>query len=61
LEGTVKSMKKGAVMAEVVIDIGGQDLVSVITAHSLEALSLTEGQDVRAVVKATDVLLGTET
>jgi molybdopterin-binding protein len=57
----VKSMKKGAVMAEVVIDIGGQDLVSVITAHSLEALSLTEGQDVRAVVKATDVLLGTET
>jgi molybdopterin-binding protein len=61
LRGTVTSVKTGPVMAEVVIDVGGQELVAVITAHSAESLSLKEGQDVRAVVKATDVLVGTDT
>lgn len=61
LKGTVKSMKMGTVMAEVVIDIGGQELVSAITAGSAEKLSLTEGKEVTAIIKATEILVGTET
>jgi molybdopterin-binding protein len=61
LKGTVKSVKMGTVMAEVVIDIGGQELVSAITAGSAHALSLTEGKEVIAIIKATEVLVSTDT
>ncbi len=60
IKGTVKSVKMGAVMAEVVIDIGGQELVSAITAGSAESLSLTEGTEVTAIIKATEVLVSTD-
>ena len=60
LNGTVKSVTKGAVMAEIVIDIGGQELVAAITASSAEGLSLTEGKEVTAIIKATEVLVGTD-
>lgn len=61
LKGTVKSVKIGTVMAEVVIDIGGQELVSAITAGSAEKLSLAEGKEVTAIIKATEILVGTDT
>jgi molybdopterin-binding protein len=57
LAGRVKSVVLGAVMAEVVIDVGGQDIVSTITRHSCESLDLKAGDDVRAVIKATEVLI----
>ncbi|MBN2204963.1 MAG: TOBE domain-containing protein [Thermoleophilia bacterium] len=57
LAGKVKSVVLGAVMAEVVIDIGGQDIVSTITRQSCESLDLKAGDDVRAVIKATEVLI----
>lgn len=61
LKGTVKSVKMGTVMAEVVIDIGGgQQLVSAITAGSADSLSLTEGKEVTAIIKATEILVSTE-
>ncbi len=59
LEGTVKSVKVGAVMAEVVIDTDGGELVAAITADSVEKLSLAEGREATAVIKATDVLVST--
>ena len=59
LEGTVKSVKTGSVMAEVVIDTQGQELVAAITIDSVDRLSLTEGKKVTAVIKATDVLVST--
>jgi len=47
-------------MAEVVVDIGGgQEMVSVITRGSAEALALSVGSSVTVVVKATEVLLAT--
>jgi molybdopterin-binding protein len=61
LKGTVKSVTKGAVMAEVVIDVGGQELVAAITAASADALSLAVGKEVVAIIKATEVLVGTDT
>ena len=58
LRGTVKSVKTDGVMAEVVIDLGGQEIVSTITRASAERLKLRTGDPVVAIVKASDVLIG---
>jgi molybdopterin-binding protein len=47
-------------MAEIVIDVGGHELVSAITAGSAERLALAEGQEVTAIIKATKVLRSTD-
>jgi molybdopterin-binding protein len=59
LKGTVKSVKLGAIMSEVVVEIGGQEIVAAITRGSVERLALQEGMEAIAVVKATDVMIGT--
>ncbi len=59
LRGKVKSVTKGAVMAEVVITLdGGQELVSAITKNSAERLQLKAGDAITALVKATEVMIG---
>jgi len=58
--GTVKSVKSGTVMAEVVVDIGGNEIVAAITAGSAEKLGLAEGEQVVVLVKATEVMIGRE-
>jgi len=58
LKGTVTSVTIGAVMAEVVVDIGGAQVVAAITKESAERLALAKGNAVTAVVKATDVMIG---
>lgn len=60
LSGTVSSVELGTVMAEVTVDVGGQQIVSVVTRHSVERLGLTSGQQVSVFIKATEVLLGVE-
>jgi molybdopterin-binding protein len=58
LKGIVKSVSLGEVMAEVVVDVGGQEIASAITRTSAERLGLAEGDEVVAVIKATEVLIG---
>ena len=58
LKGTVKSVKLGSIMAEVVVDVGGNEIVSEITRASVERLGLKVGDTVTAIVKATEVMLG---
>jgi len=60
LKGTVKSVSEGAVMAEVVVDVNGVDVVAAITKASVERLGLIEGSRVAAIIKATDVMIGVE-
>ncbi|GAC1437412.1 MAG: TOBE domain-containing protein [Ktedonobacteraceae bacterium] len=61
LKGTVKSVKLGAVMAEVVVELpDGQQIVSAITRGSIQALSIKEGDSVVAIIKSTEVMLGKE-
>jgi molybdopterin-binding protein len=61
LKGTVKSVKLGTVMAEVVVELpDGQQIVSAITRTSVESLGLKEGDAVLAVIKATEVMIGKE-
>lgn len=57
LTGKVKSIKLGNVMAEVVIEVAGGEIVSAITRGSAEAMGLKEGDTVRAVIKATEVMV----
>ena len=59
--GTVRSVRHGAVMSEVVIDIGGGlEIVSLISTSSAKRLRLKKGSAAVAVVKATEVIVSTE-
>jgi molybdopterin-binding protein len=57
IPGTVKSVKLGGVMAEVVIVHGDIEIVSAITRASAEELGLKAGDQVTAVIKSTEVLV----
>jgi molybdopterin-binding protein len=58
LKGTVKEVKKGAVMAEVVVSLpDGQEVVSAITLGSVEELDLKAGDQVVAIIKSTEVMI----
>ena len=59
-EGTVANVELGTVMAEVTVDVNGQQIVSAITRASAERLRLAQGQRVTVFIKATEVLLGVE-
>jgi molybdopterin-binding protein len=60
LKGTITGIQLGGVMAEVTVDVGGQELVSVITRKSAEGLGLKEGDPIVVVIKATEVMLARE-
>jgi molybdopterin-binding protein len=59
LKGTVKEVKLGAVMAEVIVALpDGQEIVSAITLGSVESMGLKAGQEVVAIIKSTEVMIG---
>ena len=61
IPGTVKMIKKGPVSTEVVISIaGGNEIVSTITTTSAEKLNLQAGSKVYAIMKASEVMVGTD-
>jgi molybdopterin-binding protein len=61
LKGKVKNIKQGAVNSEVVVQLsGGLEIVSVVTKTSIDNLGLKEGKDVYAIIKASNVILGTD-
>ena len=60
LQGKVTGIQLGGVMAEVTVDVNGQELVSVVTRKSVESLGLSEGDDVLVVIKSTEVMLARE-
>ncbi|HEV8503413.1 MAG TPA: TOBE domain-containing protein [Casimicrobiaceae bacterium] len=57
LAGTVASVSTGAINSEVVIDVGGVQVVAVITNDSVKRLGLAAGKKAYAVVKASDVMV----
>jgi molybdopterin-binding protein len=56
-KGTVKSVKLGNVMAEVIVTVGNLEIVSAITRGSAESMGLKVGDAVTAVIKSTEVLV----
>ncbi len=57
IPGIVKTVNIGMVNAEIVIDAGGVEIVSIITKESAESLGLKTGSQVKAMVKASNVMV----
>jgi molybdopterin-binding protein len=57
LSGTVRSITRGEAIANVELDVGGQRIVASITVEAVDELGLSQGSEVTALVKASDVLL----
>jgi molybdopterin-binding protein len=61
LKGKITEISIGTVMAKVVINIGGDIYInSIITVDSVTSLDLKLGDIVYAVIKSTEVMIGTE-
>ena len=59
LEGKITNVEKGAVMANVKIEITEPGVITAaITKESAEKLGLSEGDDVTAIIKSTEVIVG---
>ncbi|HLW60216.1 MAG TPA: TOBE domain-containing protein [bacterium] len=58
LRGRVTAISLDGVMGEVRIQLGTQELVSVITRASVERMGLKVGDEVLAVIKSTEVMIG---
>lgn len=57
LVGKIVEVRIVGLFAQVVIDIGGQRVNSIITADAAQELKLKKGDTVAALVKATDVMI----
>jgi molybdopterin-binding protein len=57
LRGKVTAVKLGTVMAQVSVQVGTNEVVSAITRDSVERLGIKVGDEVIALVKATEVML----
>jgi molybdopterin-binding protein len=55
----VSAINAGEAIANVELDAGGTRLVASITVEAVRQLGLTEGSEVTAVIKASDVILAT--
>jgi len=59
LKGTIVEVKLGVVTAEVVVQLdGGQQITSVITVDAVKSLALQVGDQVTAIIKSTEVMIG---
>jgi molybdate transport system regulatory protein len=61
LKGRVKQVTPGAGHAEVTIALpGGTDIVAMITQRAAARLRASQGQEVYAIIKVSDVIVATE-
>jgi len=59
LARTVVAITRGEAIANVELDVAGQRLVSSITVEAVNELGLEPGAEIVAVIKASDVMIGT--
>jgi molybdopterin-binding protein len=58
LSGTVKSVATEGLMGEVVVELDdGQEITSTITSNSVDRLGIEAGDEIDAVIKATEVMV----
>jgi molybdopterin-binding protein len=57
LQGTIEEIQLGDVLAHVTVRVAGGVIESVITRRSAEEMGLKKGDQVTAVVKATEVMI----
>lgn len=58
LPGKVTAIKLGSVMAQIDIQVGDNHLTAAITRDSAEELELKVGDEVVAIIKSTEVMVG---
>lgn len=58
LKGKIVDLTMGQVAAEVKVDVGGTIVTATITVDAAKDLGLAVGDEVSAIVKASDVLIG---
>ncbi len=57
LSGKVTKVETGMITAEVQLDVGGQNITSIISKDAVEELGLKAGDSVNAVIKATSIMI----
>lgn len=57
LRGRVKEVNLGGVMGHVVLQVGENEIESIITRRSVEEMNLKPGDEVTAVIKSTEVMI----
>jgi molybdopterin-binding protein len=57
LRGQIKDVKLGTVMAHCVVQVGDNEIESVITRRSAEEMGLRVGDPVTVVIKSTEVMI----
>ena len=61
LKGKVVKILRGAVNAEVTLQLpGGEQVVSIITMSSVESLGLKDGKEAYVVIKASNVMVAVD-
>ncbi len=59
IKGTIRHIEQGRVMANITMETaGGETISSVITTSSFGELDLKEGDEVYAIIKSTEVMIG---
>jgi molybdopterin-binding protein len=58
LTGKIVEVTKGQTTAHVRVDIGGKIITSSITNEAVDDLGLAVGDDVTAIIKSSDVIIG---
>ncbi|MCX6181752.1 MAG: TOBE domain-containing protein [Bacteroidetes bacterium] len=54
---TIKTLQKGKLLCEVILNYKGHSITSIITSESCEAMNLFIGKEVEALVKTNDLML----
>ncbi|HLH43871.1 MAG TPA: TOBE domain-containing protein [Bryobacteraceae bacterium] len=57
LPGKVESIQNGEIVSHVVVRVGEHLIESVITRNSVDEMRLKVGDEVRAVIKSTEVMI----
>ncbi len=61
IKGTIKELEIGTVNAEIVIEVApGVEITSIITKASAESLGLSQGKEVYAIIKSSNVMVGVD-
>ncbi len=58
LKGKVVDIIRGQVVAKVKVDVGGQTITSLLSVDAVDDLALAVGDDVSAIIKSTEVMIG---
>jgi molybdopterin-binding protein len=60
LRGSIVDVKLGSVMAHIVVQVGDNEIESVITRRSADEMKLKAGDTVTVIIKSTEVMLSKE-